>query len=170
MVYLMIITGYMTCLMDTYYWNTGRPYNRVVSALIFSTCRLIWSLSTAALIWLCITGNGGLVNDFLSAKVFTPLSRLTYSVYLTHVWVIWVFVGTRRERIDASWTDNLFIFTHNVAISYIIGFLFTVLFEAPVLKIQKRIKNKLFKIDEKQVTKVQRALSQLSTDNNNLVV
>ena len=167
MLQLLIITGYFVCLMDTYYWNTGRPYNRLVSALVFSTCRLIWGFSMAGLIWLCLSGNGGLINDFLSAKVFTPFSRLTYSVYLTHVWVIWVFVGSRRERVDGSWTEITFMFTNNIVISYIIGFLFTVLFEVPVLKIQKRIKNKLFEVDDKVENKVQKELMPIFTENNN---
>ena len=127
------------CLMDTYYWNTGKPHNRLLSALVFATCRVIWSLSTAALIWLCISGNGGKLNDWLSSKIFIPLSRLTYSVYLTHVWIIWLFVGTRRERIDTEWTEVLFVFLHNLIISYVIGFIFALVFELPVLRLQKRL-------------------------------
>ena len=135
----------MTCLMDTYAWNTGKPHNNVLSAVIFSSCRVLWALSTAALIWLCISGNGGLINRCLSSYVFIPLSRLTYSVYLTHVWVIWIFVGTRRERIDTNVLEIILIFSHNIVISYIIGFIFALLFEIPVIKLQKRLINYFMK-------------------------
>jgi len=133
--------------MDTYYWNSGKPHNRLFSALIFSTCRIIWSLSTASLIWICISGNGGLVNKFLSSNIFIPLSRLTYSVYLTHVWVIWIYVGSRRERIDSSQSEIFFIFLHNIIIAYFIGFLFAVLFEMPIIKLQKCFMTRFVKLN-----------------------
>ena len=138
----------MVCLMDTYYWNTGKPYNRLLSAFVFSTCRLIWSVSTAGLIWMCISGNGGSINTILSAHIFTPFSRLTYSVYLTHAWKIWVFGASRRQLIDTNLIDIFFIFVHNLFISYLIGFLFALLFEAPVFKLQKHLLNKFLKTEE----------------------
>ena len=106
----------MVCLFDTYYWIEGKPYDRALSGVIYATCRIIWSLSTSALIWLCFSGNGGLINRILSAHCFTALSRLTYSVYLTHAWVVWVYVATRRQQIDTNRTDLSFILIHNIVI------------------------------------------------------
>lgn len=149
MVKFLIFFGYFLCLMDTYAWNTGEPHNRLMSALIFATCRVIWSLSTAALIWICISGNGDGINRFLSANVFIPLSRMTYSVYLTHVWFIWLFVGTRRERIDTNRFEIVYIFLHNLIISYSFGFVFTLLIELPVIKLQKCLTKRFIKAMEK---------------------
>jgi peptidoglycan/LPS O-acetylase OafA/YrhL len=131
--------------MDTYKWNSGEQYNRLYSGLIFSTCKVLWSLSTASLIWICISGNGSLINKILSSNIFIPLSRLTYSVYLTHVWVIWIFVGSRRERIDTTQVEVLFIFLHNIVIAYFVGFLFSLLFEMPIIKLQKRFIERFIK-------------------------
>ncbi|CAG2103571.1 unnamed protein product, partial [Medioppia subpectinata] len=149
------IIGYIACLMDTYHWNDGKPHTSLLSALIFSTCRVVWALSTGALVWLCISGNGGFIDRCLSAPILIPLSRLTYSVYLTHVWVIWVFVGTRRERIDANVMEIMLIFIHNLVISYIIGFLFALLFEMPVIKLQKRLTKRFVKtVDRPEETEL----------------
>ena len=134
--------------MDTYYWNSGESHNRLYSGLIYSSCRVIWSLSTASLVWICISGNGGLLNRFLSSAVFIPLSRLTYSVYLTHVWVIWIYVGSRRERIDTNPSEILFIFLHNIVIAYFIGFLFALIFEMPIIKLQKCFMNRFLKFNK----------------------
>jgi peptidoglycan/LPS O-acetylase OafA/YrhL len=131
--------------MDTYNWNSGEQYNRLYSGLIFSTCKVLWSLSTASLIWICISGNGSLINKILSSNIFIPLSRLTYSVYLTHVWVIWIYVGSRRERIDTNQSEVLFIFLHNIVIAYFVGFLFSLLFEMPIIKLQKRFIERFIK-------------------------
>jgi peptidoglycan/LPS O-acetylase OafA/YrhL len=142
--YLITFTGFMTCLMDTYYWNSGQQFNAIHSAIIFSTCRIMWSISSSLLIWLCISGNASVVNSFLSAKVFVPLSRLTYSVYLTHVWIIWLFIGSRRERIDTNEKDIFLIYLHNLVLAYLIGFVFSVLFEMPIFRMQKRFFNRFF--------------------------
>ena len=151
------------CLLDTYYWIGGKPYNRLVSGVIYATCRVIWSLSTSALIWLCVSGNGGLINRVLSAHIFTPLSRLTYSVYLTHAWVVWLYVATRRQQIDTNWTDLTFIVVHNVIISYLVGFLFAILFEMPVLRLQKQIKLFLFE----RSSRFKMAQVEITPDTNN---
>ncbi len=44
--------------------------------------RLAWGLSIAWIMFACVKGYGGLINDFLSWKVFMPLGRLCYCVYL----------------------------------------------------------------------------------------
>lgn len=52
--------------------------------------RFSWALVIAWVIFACIKGYGGPVNKFLSWKVFMPLGRLTFCVYLTsfHLQVI----------------------------------------------------------------------------------
>jgi peptidoglycan/LPS O-acetylase OafA/YrhL len=137
--------------MDTYSWNSGEQYNGLHSGLMFPTCKVLWSLSTASLIWICISGNGSLINKIFSSNIFVPLSRLTYSVYLTHVWVIWLYVGSRRERIDTNQSEVFFIFLHNIVIAYFVGFLFSLLFEMPIIKLQKRFIERFLKSEERNL-------------------
>ena len=49
----------------------------------------------------------GLVNKFLSASYWIPLSRLTYSAYLVHPLVLSVFFGSFHHTVE--YTDNLFV-------------------------------------------------------------
>ncbi len=137
------------CIYDVYYWIYGAPYNRWISALLYPTTRIIWSLNTALIIWMCITGNGGLVNKFLSWKAYIPLSRLTYSVYLTHVWIIWKFWGSRRDSMDINNISILSVILGVLLMSYIIGAIFSLLFESPFLKLQKYLKI-LYIINERE--------------------
>ena len=127
--------------MDTYYWNTGNVFNRLTAALVLGTSHLVWGLSLFGLLWICISGNGGIINSILSAHIFTPFSRLTYSAYLVHPWVIWVYFGTRRERIDTNVMEFIYIFLHNIIIAYFVAFLFALLIEVPIFKIQKLLTN-----------------------------
>jgi peptidoglycan/LPS O-acetylase OafA/YrhL len=95
---------------------------------------------------MCITENGGFVNKFVSWKAFIPLSRLTYSVYLTHAWIVWIYWGSKRALIDMSDFNILYQFSGILLISYVLGFIFSLLFESPFLVLQKRLMKKfLFK-------------------------
>jgi hypothetical protein len=102
LIWITLLLAFWIPLLDDSFWNNGESYDKLISAIYYPFCRIIWSLCIALLIWLCISGNGGLINKFLSWKGFVPLARLTYSVYLTHAWIIWTFYGSRRERIDLS--------------------------------------------------------------------
>jgi len=86
---------------------------------------------------MCITGNGGFINKFLSWKAFVPLSRLTYSVYLTHAWILWIYWGSKRDLIDMN-SFTIFTLVFGILLmSYFLGFIFSLLFESPALVLQK---------------------------------
>jgi peptidoglycan/LPS O-acetylase OafA/YrhL len=86
---------------------------------------------------MCITGNGGLVNKFLSWKAFIPLSRLTYCVYLTHAWIVWIYWGSKKDLVDMNNFNILSLFSGIIFMSYILGAIFSLLFESPFLVLQK---------------------------------
>jgi peptidoglycan/LPS O-acetylase OafA/YrhL len=149
-VWILIIIGYIITIYSTQYWVYGEPYNRWISAVLFPSTRIIWALNTAAIIWMCITGNGGLVNKFLSWEVFIPLSRLTYSVYLTHAWIVWYYWGSRRDLVDLSNFTILTLFSANILICYVLGALFSLLFESPTLLLQNYLKKCLTRHKRRQ--------------------
>ncbi len=128
--------GFIFCIYNTYYWIYGESFNRWISVFYYPGTRIIWALSIAIMIWMCITGNAGFINDFLSWKAFIPLSRLTYSVYLTHVWIDWYYWGTKRDLIDMNNFTYLFLFCGFLLMSYIIGAIFSLLFESPFFVLQ----------------------------------
>lgn len=144
MIWILISIGYLIVIFDTYYWTFGAPNNRLISALLFPTTRIIWAINTATIIWMCTTGNAGLVNRFLSWKAFLPLSRITYSVYLTHIWIVWIYWGSKK---DLVYLDNFSIYSLCISIittSYLLGFLFSVLFEYPISVLQNYSKSYFF--------------------------
>ena len=53
--------------------------------------RLAWPLALSWVIFACVKGYGGPINDFLSWSAFAPLSRLTYCSYLFHISVQQIF-------------------------------------------------------------------------------
>ena len=97
-----ILLSYIAVTYDSWYYVKGARYNPLISAFTFPGGRIIWTICTVYVIGACSSRNGGIINKFLSWKGFVPLSRMSYSVYLTHVWSLWIFIGTQRERVDTS--------------------------------------------------------------------
>ena len=64
-------------------WH-GLPFSRADNVLYFTFKRFSWSLGLALLVFVCHNGYGGVVNRFLSLKIWIPLSRLTFCAYLVH--------------------------------------------------------------------------------------
>ena len=79
------------------YWPTDfsclteKCYSPAASVLWASFGRLAWSLGVSWIIFACINGSGGFINDFLSWPLFSPLSRLTYAIYLIHMHIIFLY-------------------------------------------------------------------------------
>lgn len=115
----------------------GHTPTRAEKAVYNSLGRTAWSVGVAYVIIACYTGHGGPVNKLLSWPGFVPLSKITYCAYLLHPIVIWIIVrGTRYTYI---YTDLTFItqFLVYFVIAYLIAFPFSLLFEAPIMGLDK---------------------------------
>lgn len=115
-------------------WVYGKPYHPLWSAIMFPLNLFTWSVAVGLVIYLSTTReHSNWIGQLLSHPVFRPLSRITYSVYLTHVWVVWTVLGARRELIDLHNSALILLFVSVVSVAFVIGFLFTIVFESPVL-------------------------------------
>ena len=64
----------------------------LLAATLYNTFqRMVWALALSWVIFACVKGYGGPINDFLSWSVFAPLARLTYCSYLFHMSVLQIF-------------------------------------------------------------------------------
>jgi hypothetical protein len=110
----------------TYLW-TGLEleYSRITSAAYSGLHRFVYILFYAWIAIYCSTTNKsnsllvlknfsdkknsifskGIVSRVLSSKFFIPLSRLSFSVYLIHILVVWYFVLQTRQLIRFSFVD-----------------------------------------------------------------
>lgn len=59
--------------------------------------RPIWGFAVGWVIFACVKGYGGFINDFLSWSVFMPLGRLTFCVYLTSYHLQQMFILRSRQ-------------------------------------------------------------------------
>ncbi|CAN7937294.1 unnamed protein product [Ixodes hexagonus] len=130
----------LTCVFMKHSWNRGEEPSGEWAKIVFAfSDKIMWSAFLSWITYACITGRGGLLCDFLSWEPFSPLSKLTYGVYLIHFPFYYVRAHISRERMN--W--NVF---HNVTDSFavfvwanILGYLMFIMCEAPTSHLEKCI-------------------------------
>lgn len=74
--------------------------------IIYSSNRLIWSLAISWISVACNYGYGGVLNDFLSAKLWMPIEKIGLSLYMVHPSVMIAIMQKRRSPVDFN-TDTI---------------------------------------------------------------
>ncbi|KAH8395905.1 hypothetical protein KR215_010184 [Drosophila sulfurigaster] len=85
----------------------------------YTLTRIAWPLSLCWVVFACMKGYGGLADSFLSSPLWQPLSRLSYSAYIFHVYI--ELVNDKRVR-STSYLSN-----YDMMLSFWGSFGFTVL-------------------------------------------
>lgn len=87
----------------------------------------------------CFWGQAGFISNFLSCRVFLPLSRLTYCTYLVHPMIMMITSFQMESPIHMQHSFVLTAFFGNAVISFGIAFILSLMFEAPVIRVLKII-------------------------------
>ena len=127
---LMIVYG-----LKDYYVGPGMTIT--MSAFYTAFARIAWGMAVAWVIFTCHTGYGGPVNAFLSWKIWVPLARLTYTVYLIHMILLFVLGSTARTPYYMTDWTIVRLYMATVMASYSLAVVVSTLFEAPGLALEK---------------------------------
>ncbi|BET00700.1 transferase activity, transferring acyl groups other than amino-acyl groups [Nesidiocoris tenuis] len=114
-------------------------YNKWLSSTYIGSYRLFWGLGLAWIILACDNGWGGPVNRFLSWNIFGPLGRLTYCIYLVHVGVMLVGVGSTRNSIYYSDFFQAHSFLGDMVLCVAVAAAFSLLMESPLMILEKLV-------------------------------
>lgn len=101
------------------------------SATYQTFLRLLWSINISWIIFACHQGYGGLINRFLSYRVWQPTSRLSFNIYIIHISVITFFIAKSRGQF---YFDDLFLFRRyigDLGISILVAGIWSLAFEQP---------------------------------------
>lgn len=102
-----------------------------------SLSRFAWGVALAWVVFACKEGFGGWVNDILSWRAWLPLSRVTYSAYLLHPIVIYIFLGNLKSSMMASlWLQPVY-FVGYFVLSYGAAFMMALFIEFPFGNMEK---------------------------------
>jgi hypothetical protein len=96
----------------------------------------------------------GFVHRFLSWKLFIPLSRLSYSVYLTHLIYTFAYISHLRKPYYFTEISGAMNFAGILVISFLLAFVVSVAVEMPFVNLDKL----LFAGDSKSLQSKQNCL------------
>ncbi|XP_033228459.1 O-acyltransferase like protein isoform X2 [Belonocnema kinseyi] len=135
-----VVVGWMlssACLLSLLYGLYEAELSPVTAAAYSSLGHTAWALGLAWIVIACSTGYGGYVNDILSAPILYPFSRVTYCAYLVHPIVIRLTAMNADSPLHLGKDSMLITFFGQVVASYLISFVVSVSFEAPVVSMLK---------------------------------
>lgn len=116
--------------------------NKVEHILYQASSRTLWAIGLAFIVFSCTLGKGGIVNHILSWSVWIPLSRLSFCAYLIHLDFI-TFYGSILERKPFNSDINaIYFFIGHIFVSYFGAFFVSMIFEVPLLGLEKIIYRK----------------------------
>ena len=139
-VYLAIwmVSGFLlvSTVYGLYFRFHGHVPTRAENVVYITFSRFAWGIGLALLVFACHNGYGGLINTFLSMKIWTPLSRMTFNAYLVHPIVIAVVYGQLQKSVHIT---DITMATYTIAIvvlSYAIAGLVCLFVEFPLGSIE----------------------------------
>ncbi|XP_077296659.1 nose resistant to fluoxetine protein 6-like [Arctopsyche grandis] len=101
-----------------------------------------WSIAVMWVIIACIYGYGGPINWFLSLEIWEIVGRLSYAMYLVHMFVQYSISFSTRHAIYFSNFNAVMTFFSDVVLTVFMGYLLSISFELPVMALEKIIFHK----------------------------
>ncbi|XP_050668627.1 uncharacterized protein LOC126967954 isoform X2 [Leptidea sinapis] len=105
--------------------------NQLGDNMYNSFARLIWSTALGWLIFACVHGYAGPLNWFLCLPVWKLPARISYAMFLYHYAFMFIYSGMKRAPIFFTFSSTMVDFFALLAWSYIVGFVATVVIDAP---------------------------------------
>lgn len=101
--------------------------------------RPMWSMAILWLIFLCSTGQGGIVNRILSSSLWLPLARLNYAAYLIHITVIFITVFNQSNPLYYQFMTCLNSYVSQLIFSYLAAIIVVIFLETPFFILEKKL-------------------------------
>ncbi|KAF7388052.1 hypothetical protein HZH66_010819 [Vespula vulgaris] len=135
-----VVIGWLlssACLLSLLYGLYEAELAPVTAAAYSSLSHSAWALGLAWIIIACSTGYGGYINKILSAPVLYPFSRVTYCAYLIHPIIIRLTAMNLDSPFHLGKDTVMITFLGQLILSYVLSFIVSVSFEAPVVSMLK---------------------------------
>ncbi|KAH8281084.1 hypothetical protein KR054_010180, partial [Drosophila jambulina] len=103
----------------------------VAEAFYVSLSRIAWPLALSWVVFACMQGYGGLANSFLASPLWQPLSKLSFCVYICHLFIQNLNAGRTRVNTYFSDYDFMLRFWQDFGFSVLLAYVMHILIEAP---------------------------------------
>ncbi|XP_034654274.1 LOW QUALITY PROTEIN: uncharacterized protein LOC117892263 [Drosophila subobscura] len=121
-----------TCIFSLYgYHNNNKALPIVNDAFNLTLTRIAWPLGLCWVVFACMHGYGGLANSFLASPLWQPLSKLSYSAYIFHMFIESLNGGITRTNTFFSDYQVMLRFWGDFGFTLLLAFFVYILIEAP---------------------------------------
>ncbi|CAJ0941461.1 unnamed protein product, partial [Mesorhabditis belari] len=97
--------------------------------------RPVWAFAIVSLLWLCQNKNFSELNSFLSWRLFSPLSKLTYQALIIAEPLILYFFSALHRPSHATHWSTLYAAVSTAAVSYLFALLIDIFLARPLRNI-----------------------------------
>ena len=119
------------------YNNNIVNWSKTANALFMIFGKVFFVIGLGILLHLTYIGKFRIIKTILSFHIYTPLSRLSYGIYLIHIYVIFIFLNGYQSAFFVTFLD---LFTLSIAFfvcSAIASLVFSLMLDAPMIGIMK---------------------------------
>ena len=127
----------LTALFITWQWNQGHAPSPLFGSLYAALFRSLWAASMAWVVIACNSGRGGFINTLLSWTPFIPMSRVSYTAYLIHPGLMYVFVASTRNLFMFSHFLVIYLFLSHLLATYLVSFILSLIIEIPFIRLEQ---------------------------------
>lgn len=139
------IAGWITCLVTigtiifiNFQIHTMTVDSSVIDAFYEPLSRSAFSFCVLWIILACVNGRGWLVDEFLSATVWQPLSRLSFCMYLLHLLLlVMASVASGKSTSHFSTTDLFYRIWGAIGLTTSVALPWSAVFELPFVTLSK---------------------------------
>ncbi|XP_066592062.1 uncharacterized protein [Prorops nasuta] len=123
--------------------NKSYEYNVFMEVCHTFLTHSAWGIAISWLIYACAHDQAGIIGKVLSARLFIPLSRVSYCFYLVHLLIqVLIYSITRRTVIYYTITGTMYSAIGTAAIALIAATILMTTVEAPFSVLESMIKPK----------------------------
>ena len=116
----------------------GSTWSETASMVYTGSSRALWTISVSVVMVVCLQGHGGWVGHLLSLPMWTPLSHLTFCVYLVHPIVIFVWQLGARQKEAFRLLDFGMKYIAVTTVSFGLALFFCMIVEFPMANVIKQ--------------------------------
>lgn len=113
-------------------------YPQVLDAIYESLHRSVFAMALMWLILACVSGKAGVINEFLSAPLWQPLARLSFTMYLMHV-LLFMMASVASSKTGAHFSvmDLFYRIWGAIGLTASVSLPWSAIFEVPLITLDK---------------------------------
>ncbi|KAH8337676.1 hypothetical protein KR074_006562 [Drosophila pseudoananassae] len=108
------------------------PMSILAESFYYTLTRVGWPLAICWIVFACMQGYGGLANSFLSSPLWQPFSRLSYSMFIWHMFVQEVNIRNTRTNTYFSNYQVMLHFWEDFGFILVMSYFLYLIVEAPL--------------------------------------